>query len=312
MTCRCVFVVAMWLVAVTMPAPGLAGSQAAGRPDEKALAPAVDALLATHGDGITASLWLGGPAGDAWFERAAATPRATASAIKTFYLVELFATYADHLDDPLPGTAAILGDDTHPAIGHFPPGERDEIRRDLGGASVRRVAAVMMGSAPASNAVYNAAANLITAVLGGPDALTARIHRRDSAFAGVAARRYMLRDRKERGDNEAPALAIARLYQHLASRQLAGIAAPTMDAIRQAVKQDDAPAGRHFSKDGNLPSDPMTEVRAGWYETAKGPLVYVVMTLQPVPGAAGRDAASQKLSRTATALGDALVSAVRP
>jgi hypothetical protein len=167
----------------------------------------------------------------------------------------------------------------------------------------------MMGSAPASNAVYNAAANLVTAALGGPEALTARIHARDPAFGGVAARRYMLRDRTEHGDNEAPAAALARLWQQIASRQLPGLDAATIDAIRGAIKQDDAPIGRHFSKNGDLDSDPLAEVRAGWYETASGPIVYVVMTTQPRPGADGRAPSSERLAATATAIRDTIVAA---
>ena len=64
-----------------------------------------------------------------------------------------------------------------------------------------------------------------------------------------------------------------------------------------------------LQKDGDLPSDPLAEVRAGWYETAVGPRVYVVMTTQPGPGAGGREASSQRLARTAGALRDALVRA---
>ena len=204
----------------------------------------------------------------------------------------------------------MLADDAHPAISHFTPEQRAEIRRELNGATVRRVGLVMMGTAPASNVVYNAAANVTTAVLGGPDALTALIRKRDAAFAAVSARRYMLRNRRERGDNEAPAIALAALYQRLAARRLAGIDAPTMDAIHEALRRRDDPAlGRHYDKDGNLDSDPLSEVRAGWYETAKGPLVYVVMTMQPTPGPAGRDASSQQLAKTADALAQAIVEA---
>ncbi len=204
----------------------------------------------------------------------------------------------------------MLADDAHPAIAHFTPEQRAEIRRDLTGASVRRVGLVMMGTAPASNIVYNAAANLTTAALGGPEALTAAIHARDRAFAGVAARRYMLRDRRERGDNEAPALALAAVYQRLASRRLAGIDAPTLDAIHAALRRADDPAlGRHFDKGGSLPSDPMCEVRAGWYDTARGPLVYVVMTRQPMPGADGREASGRRLASTADDLAQAIVQA---
>ena len=277
---------------------------------DDALSGRVDGLLAAHGEGITASLWLGGAAGSSWFERQPQTTRPTASAIKSFYLVELFGRFAGALDQPLPGVRELLAADAHPAISHFTPEQRGEIRRELSGATVRRVGEVMMGTAPASNAVYNAAANVVTAVLGGPEALTDLIRKRDSAFGQVSARRYMLRDRRERGDNEAPTLAIAALYQRLAARQLAGIDAPTMDAIRDAMRRRDDPAlGRHFDKDGDLDSDPLTRVRAGWYETPNGPLVYVVMTMQPTPGPAGRDASGQRLAKTTDALADAIVQA---
>ena len=287
-----------------------AGRPAASRPDAQALTTAIDTRLAAHGDGVSASVWLGGAAGDGWLARAVEAPRATASAIKTFYLIELFGRFAGALDQPLPGVEGVLADDAHPAISHFTPEQRAEIRRDLAGASVRRVGLVMMGTAPASNIVYNAAANLTTAALGGPEALTAAIRARDRAFAGVAARRYMLRDRRERGDNEAPALALAAVYQRLASRRLTGIDPPAMEAIHAALRRADDPVlGRHFDKGGSLGSDPMCEIRAGWYETATGPLVYVVMTLQPTPGADGREASGRRLAATAEDLAKTVVQA---
>lgn len=305
----------MLCVVVCGGAPDAHGQAPAGRLDPSrldgpALTTAIDTRLAAHGDGVAASVWLGGAAGDAWFARGVDAPRATASAIKTFYLIELFARFAGALDHSLPGVAGVLDDDAHPAIAHFTPEQRAEIRRELTGASVRRVGLVMMGTAPASNIVYNAAANLTTAALGGPEALTAAIRARDQAFAGVAARRYMLRNRTERGDNEAPARALAAAYQRLASRGLAGIGAPTMDAIHTALRRPDDPAiGRHFDKGGSLGTDPMCEVRAGWYETPRGPLVYVVMTLQPMPGADGREASSRRLAKTADDLTRTIVQA---
>ena len=280
------------------------------RIDTASLGRQIDGLLSEHGEGIAVSLWLGGAEGPAWFDRLPLETRATASAIKTFYLVELYDTYATQLDQPLPGVNAALRDDTHPAISHFTPEQRDEIRKELMGQSTRRVGLIMMGTAPASNIVYNAAANLVTAALGGPDALTRQIGARDAAFAQVAARRYMLRNRRERGDNEAPAMALATLYQRLASRRLAGIDEPTMEAILAALhRPDDKTLGRHYDKGGSLDTDPMCEVRAGWYETAKGPLVYVAMTTQPVPGPGGRAASAQRLVKTADAVADALVQA---
>jgi hypothetical protein len=276
--------------------------------DRATLAREVDARLVAHGDGMQVSLWLGGAAGEAVFATQADVARPTASAIKTFYLVELYADHAGRLDAPLDGVEAMLGDDAHPGLSHFTPAQRDEIRAGLRGASVRRIGEVMMGTAPASNIVYNAAANVTTAVLGGPEAITARIRARDAAFAGVAARRYMLRNRTERGDNEAPARALAVLYQRLASRRLAGIDDATMTAIHAALRRDEHPTlGPHFDKTGELDSDPLTRVRAGWFGAPRGPIVYVVMTVQPAPGPTGREASAARLGETARALQDALV-----
>jgi len=209
----------------------------------------------------------------------------------------------------LPGADAILQDESQPAISHFSAEQRDEIRRALRGASVRHVGQVMTGKAPASNTVYNAAANLVTAVLGGPEALTQLIQKRDPAFKAVSVRRYMLRDRNSDGDNEAPVIAFATLYQQLASRRLAGVDDETIEAIRTAlVTKTDKALGKSFSKDGNLVSDLLAEVRAGWWETARGPMVYVVMTAQPAPGA-DRESSSQRLRRTTNALMEALIRA---
>jgi hypothetical protein len=309
MAWRSAFVVVV-CSSVVVHAQGAPGRPARGPVDVQALTVAADARLAAHGDGVSAALWLGGTTGRAWFARDVDAPRATASAIKTFYLVELFDRFAGGLDRPLPGVEAVLADDAHPAISHFTAEQRSEIRRELSGASVRRVGLVMMGTAPASNIVYNAAANVTTAVLGGPDALTALIRARDAAFAKVSARRYMLRDRQERGDNEAPAGALAALYRRLASRRLIGIDAPTMAAIHEGLRRrDDAALGRHFDKGGSLSSDPLCEIRAGWYATATGPLIYVVMTLQPAPGADGRASSSGRLAKTADAVTRTLVEA---
>jgi len=237
---------------------------------EKAeLSKKVESLLKQHGDGIAANLWLGGDSGKPWFELNADEPAATASAIKTFYLVELFAANREALDQSLPGADAVINNDEHPAISHFSSEQRTEIRRVLGGASVRRIARIMMGSTGASNTVYNAAANVVTAVFSGPEALTKMIRDRDPAFAKVTARRYMLRDMASGLSNDAPAAALAVLYQRLATRAISGIDGETIEAIRDAIiKENIDDVGNHYSKGGNS-FDPTTEVRAGWLETAQ-------------------------------------------
>ncbi len=248
---------------------------------------AIDEILKRNGHGATAAVWLGGIDGAAWVERTAFEIMPSASAIKTFFLVELFAAHGTDLDAPLPGADAVLADDAHPAISHFTADQKQDIRRTLGGKSTRKIGEIMMGSAPASNVAYNAAANLVTACLGGPAELTRRIQARDPAFSTVYVRRYMLRDRKTDGDNETTAAALASLYRMLAARKLPGIEANTADAIRNAIVRKGKPAdGFEYVKTGALDSDPLIRVEAGWKEAPGNPrpVVFVVMLRQPRPG----------------------------
>lgn len=280
--------------------------------DRRALTDTVAEIIKQHGDGLSAGVWLGGREGDAWFELDAGVARPTASAIKSFYLVELFDRFEDQLDEKPPGLDRLLKDDQHPAISHFAPAVRDEIRRELGGASVRRIGEAMMGKAKVSNAVYNAAANVTTALLGGPEGLTRAIHRRDEAFKEVAVRRYMLRDRKVPGDNEASVRALAALYQRLASGRLAGIDAPTLKAIRGVLfREENALLGRRYDKGGSLGTEPLVLVHAGWWETKRGCVVYAIMAAQPTPADSSSARTRASLKSAVDSLESHLLSAGR-
>ncbi len=292
--------------------PAVAQQTARPPADAASLLQAVVAMRDAHGDGATAGLWLGNADGEPWLELHADEIRPTASAIKTFYLVELFDIYAGRLDEPLPAADEVLDDSSHPALSHFTAEVQQEIRHALRGASIRHIGEVMMGQVDVPNATYNAAANLVTAALGGPEALTKRIHARDSAFHTVAVRRYMLRDRQETGDNEASTTALATLYRNLASGRVGGLDPETMEAVRSASVLEDTLAGwRRFGKDGSLHTDPLAEIRAGWVENGSERIVYVVMTTQPEPGPDGRSASGTRLSRLADALRDKLLEAGR-
>jgi len=168
----------------------------------------------------------------------------------------------------------------------------------------------MMGSVAASNIVYNAAANVSIALLGGPEGTTKAIHGRAPDFAPIVVRRYMLTDRKARGDNEATTEALAAVLQRLASKHVPGLDPSTTDAIRRTVlAKDDPKRGRHFYKEGDLASAPITVVRSGWYEPADGPAtVYVVMLAQAQTGPRTADEAHRRLVETAARLVEALAS----
>lgn len=308
-------VVLLWVAAMAATEV-LAGEAAADgtakTSNDPALDQAIDKLVKQHGPGTQFSIWLGSPDGKAWHVRNAAAIRPTASAIKAYYLVVLFDRYKDQLDEELPGTAKILGDDNHPAISHFTAEQREEIRRDLKGATVRRVGDVMIGKTKVSNAVYNAAANLVTAVLGGPEALTQSIRNLDPAFQSVSARRYMLRDRTDPGDNEATAAAFAVLYQRLATGRLSGIDGDALSAVRSTLLwEKDPQRGTRYGKAGSLNSDPLTRVRAGWWETAQGPFVYVVMVEQPMRAPVSENQAAEAIRKLTDGLEELTVEAGR-
>jgi hypothetical protein len=273
---------------------------------------AVQAILAKHGERARIGLWIGGPAGEALYSSGPGETLPTASAIKTAILVELFARFADALDQPPLGLDAILKDD-HPAIAHLSPPQRNEVRKALAGVPVRRLGGVMMGSVSASNIVYNAAANVAIALLGGPEEATRSIRARDPAFAPIAVRRYMLADRKATGDNVATPAALAAVLQRLSSRHLSGLTEATLEDIRQAMLVKDEPGrGKVFIKDGDLASDPITCVRTGWCEKpGGGAIVFVVMIAQDEPGARSRDEAYRDLAATAGRLAEALLDAAK-
>jgi hypothetical protein len=267
--------------------------------------------LTEHGRDVRAAIWIGDAAGRAWFEHEAPAVMPTASAIKTFYLVEFFDAYAGQLDRPLPDAASFLKED-HPAVSHFSPAHRDEIRSELSSASIRRIGDVMMGKTDVSNIVYNAAANLVTAALGGPEQLTARIHRRDPRFESIVVRRYMLRDRTQPGDNEGTADAFAALYQSLVTRKLSGINDALMTTLHDVLNRGEKSGlGRLFEKDGGLSTDPLTSVKAGWADDGKGPVVFVVMCRQPTAEAGKRPADYEALQKLAVNLRNEAVGARR-
>jgi len=269
----------------------------------EAMRRSVDERLSPESRTTDFAVWVGGLEGRPWINRDAAAVMPTASAIKTFYLVEFFVANADRLDLPLPGALGILKDD-HPSISHFPPAVRDEIRTTLGQATVRRIAEIMQGKTDVPNSVYNAAANLVTAHLGGPESLTKLIHQRDLRFASVIVRRYMLRDRKQPGDNEATAEAFAALYRGLASRRLKGVTEPVMTALHSVLERGSSGGDRLYEKDGGLSTDPMTSVKAGWRQSKGGPIIFVVMARQPTVEQAQRTARYDELRAFTTAIRD--------
>ena len=249
----------------------------------------IDALVARQRGPMAVAVWAAGAAGRPWYVRDARAAYPAASVIKVAYLVEFFAAHAGGLDAPLPGIDAVLDDARHPALAPFSARQRADIRRALRGASVRRIGAIMMARVGAANHVYNAAANVVTAVLGGPRGLTRRIRARAAAFAPIAVRRYMLAARA-RGDNTTSAAALGAVVQGLAAARLRGVDGRTARAMQEAVRLRPRRAGGvHRAKSGYLPSAPVVSAFCGWWRRGRRAVVYVVMASAPRPARGPRD-----------------------
>ena len=150
-------------------------------PPRAASEPIAAALAAVPADGFTGlgrSIWIGTADlglhdGEPLYDESADVPRPAASSIKTAYLVEFFSDRASYARRTRPGTRwtswAIR---IIPAIVHFDADTQAEIREHLETATARTVGRHMIRGTGVSNPVYNAAANLVTAFLGGPPELT--------------------------------------------------------------------------------------------------------------------------------------------
>ncbi len=268
-------------------------------------------MLADAEPGTEISVWVGGGRGAAWYARQPEVSRPAASAIKTAYLIELFTAYAGRLDERLPGIEDLL-EATHPAVVHFDDAQRIEIRRDLTNASIREIGHHMIRGTRVSNVVYNAAANVTTAALGGQAEMTRLMHARDPAFSGLVTRRYMLAARDVTGDNAATAASLAAVLQQIARREVPGVARETVDAMRDILAlEDQVGPDRHYFKSGSLDSDPLTRIRSGFWDRGDEPIVYVVMGERSGPGSLERAEAGRQLQGSVEAAASVIVAAAR-
>jgi hypothetical protein len=168
---------------------------------------------------------------------------------------------------------------------------------------------MMIHGVGVSNEVYNAAANVTTAVLGEPEGLTARIRARFGAGAHV--RRYMLAARDVTGDNEVSARFLSRPLQAIARGKLRGASPDTVQAMREILFLEQDPDGRrHWSKTGELDTDPMTRIRSGFQTLPDGRVVvYVVMGQLPDTGGEPRGEVAQRLGASVAELTDGILRA---
>ncbi len=237
--------------------------------------------LESGDDGFEYSAWLGGPGGEVWYSRKAQTIMPAASAIKTVILIEFFSEKAGVLDEPFIELNALLDNPDAKATAHFSPEKRKAARTELRDLTPRQLAEAMLHKEHIeSNAAYNAAANVIIEYLGGPQALSERIHRRFPQAQNLTIARYMLADRQKNDENLLSAHALAMVLTALANASPSDKLGTEVRAVMW-LETDDI-RGEHYYKGGSLSSMPQVRIKAGWWEKDCTASVYVVIAVNPL------------------------------
>ncbi|MEE2826180.1 MAG: hypothetical protein VYE64_06090 [Planctomycetota bacterium] len=247
----------------------------------------VAAILQTIPDEMVIGLVVLDDRGKVMFHHNSQRELPAASSVKSILLLELFYRFSEELDQqPRPDIAAIVQNRQHPAIAHFQERSQQEIADELSNVSIRQLGSILIDSKDPSgktysNIVYNGAANVAIALLGGPAAATQKMQRRDAAFRGVHLRRYMLARRNVTGDNTATPLALATLFQTTIGKNPSDLTADTVQGITEILHARDYPSGATlYAKGGALYSDPVTQVRSGHYSDQKRTMNYAIMASQ--------------------------------
>ena len=140
------------------------------------------------------------------------------------------------------------------------------------------------------NPAYNTCANIVTLLLGGPTAATAKIHALDPSggLNGVRIRRYQLTARTHDNENVASCASFGRLYKLLVESQMPGLntdeTAELCSHLMRTTLFDGNVAVSCHEKNGGLPvmgehpavSSTMGFCRKGGNATTKGRFVFAI------------------------------------
>ncbi|MCH2182461.1 MAG: hypothetical protein MK108_10690 [Mariniblastus sp.] len=247
----------------------------------------VAAILQTIPDDMVIGLVVLDDRGKVMFHHNSQRELPAASSVKSILLLELFNRYAEELDQqPRQDIAAIVQNRKHPAVAHFSERSQQEIAAELSVVSIKQLGSILIDSKDPSgktysNIVYNGAANVAIALLGGPAAATAQMQQRHDAFQGVHLRRYMLARRNVTGDNTATPFALATLFQTTVGKTPPDVMGNTVQELTDILHVTDYPNGaKLYAKGGTLYSDPVTQVRSGHYSNGTRTMNYAIMASQ--------------------------------
>lgn len=243
-----------------------------------AVARGVDLAIARYGVDIGAWVYLENQG--VLYERKPDRPMPAASAIKTFIALDFLQQRESRLDETFPEIDSLLH---HPAFRGFTAGGLAEAARQLSGKSYRYLAEVMMGADGKPVEVYNAACNLLLIDLGGPQAVSRRMHRLSPDFKGLDIHQYM-EQWNGHGDNMVTPRSLAGLYLLLSRNAIPGASPEVHDQLRALLDRSAPGEAPVFEKSGTLYPLPMARIRAGYLERPQADLVFALMGTMTNPG----------------------------
>jgi len=203
-----------------------------------------------------------------------------ASMIKTFILVCAYLEFRDDWDEVPPELNAVLSyeEGYREPLEMFGSSARQEVRNRLGNMTYGDLAGSMMGrnQAEIGNNSYNAAANVLIFLLGGPRECTERIRSIHSDFSSVRVGRYMLAARTGENENHATVRSLATVCRIICSQQIPGLDAPDYQRITSCMQRITVGGHNCYQKHGHLSEAPSVNAWMGWIEMGDEYGIYCV------------------------------------
>ena len=204
-----------------------------------------------------------------------------ASTIKLFILLCAYLEFRGQWNEVPADLAAILSyeEGFRAPLGMFGSTARQEISRKLGNMTYAGLASSMMGrnQSEIGNPAYNAAANVLIFLLGGPAECTRRIHSIHEDLGSVRVGRYMLAERTPENENLCSVRALSTACRVICARELNGLASDDYDRISGCMQRISARGHYCYQKHGHLSVAPTVNAWVGWVNIGGEYCIYSVV-----------------------------------
>ena len=207
----------------------------------------------------------------------------SASIVKVFILITAYLEFRENWHETPNGLDEILntGGEVSPSMRMFDSSARAHVREQLMGMTYRDLAVSMMGSTQnqIGNSAYNAAANILIYLLGGPEECTRKVRAICLEFNSVYIGRYMLEDRTPFNDNSNSLTALAAACRMIATEALPGADSNDCQELKDCLQTFSYMGFNGYQKRGHLSTAPSLTAWVGWMEINDQPYFYAISVL---------------------------------